>query len=62
MQRAADMASVMGIDMQSALDSVRWGGKGNFTKRNLVNKKSCERKPSGWYNAKTNSCTANRET
>ena len=38
MQRAADMASVMGIDMQSALDSVAGAAKGNFTKRNLVNK------------------------
>ena len=31
MQRAADMASVMGIDMQSALDSVAGAAKGNFT-------------------------------
>ena len=31
MQRAADMASVMGIDMQTALDSVAGAAKGNFT-------------------------------
>lgn len=31
MQRAADMASVMGIDMQVALDSVSGAAKGNFT-------------------------------
>ncbi len=31
MQRAADMASVMGIDMQMALDSVTGAAKGNFT-------------------------------
>lgn len=31
MQRAADMASVMGIDMQMALDSVSGAAKGNFT-------------------------------
>jgi len=31
MQRAADMASVMGIDMQVALDSVAGAAKGNFT-------------------------------
>lgn len=31
MQRAADMASVMGIDMQQALDSVAGAAKGNFT-------------------------------
>jgi phage-related protein len=31
MQRAADMASVMGIDMQMALDSVAGAAKGNFT-------------------------------
>ena len=31
MQRAADMASVMGIDMQSALDAVTGAAKGNFT-------------------------------
>lgn len=31
MQRAADMASVMGIDMQTALDSVSGAAKGNFT-------------------------------
>lgn len=31
MQRAADMAFVMGIDMQSALDSVAAGAKGNYT-------------------------------
>ncbi len=31
MQRAADMASVMGIDMQIALDSVAGAAKGNFT-------------------------------
>ena len=30
MQRAADMASVMGIDMQTALDSVAGAAKGNF--------------------------------
>jgi DNA repair exonuclease SbcCD ATPase subunit len=35
MQRAADMASVMGIDMQSALDSVAGAAKGNFTMINL---------------------------
>lgn len=31
MQRAADMASVMGIDVQVALDSVAGAAKGNFT-------------------------------
>jgi hypothetical protein len=31
MQRAADAASVMGIDMQMALDSVAGAAKGNFT-------------------------------
>ena len=31
MQRAADMASVMGIDMQVALDSVAGAAKGNYT-------------------------------
>jgi hypothetical protein len=31
MQRAGDMASVMGIDMQVALDSVAGAAKGNFT-------------------------------
>lgn len=31
MQRAADMASVMGIDMQMALDSIAGAAKGNFT-------------------------------
>ena len=31
MQRAADMASVMGIDMQIAMDSVAVAAKGNFT-------------------------------
>lgn len=31
MQRAVDMASVMGIDMQMALDSVAGAAKGNFT-------------------------------
>ena len=31
MQRAADMASVMGVDMQMALDSVAGAAKGNFT-------------------------------
>ncbi len=31
MQRAADMASVMGIDTQTALDSVAGAAKGNFT-------------------------------
>lgn len=31
MQRAADMASVMGIDMSVALDSVAGAAKGNFT-------------------------------
>lgn len=31
MQRAADMASVMGIDMSSALESVAGAAKGNFT-------------------------------
>lgn len=31
MQRAGDMASVMGIDMQTALDSVAGAAKGNFT-------------------------------
>ena len=31
MQRAADMASVMGIDMKVALDSVAGAAKGNFT-------------------------------
>lgn len=31
MQHAADMASVMGIDMQMALDSVASAAKGNFT-------------------------------
>ena len=31
MQRAADMASVMGIDMQTALDSIAGAAKGNFT-------------------------------
>jgi hypothetical protein len=31
MQRAADMASVMGIDMQWAMDSVAGAAKGNFT-------------------------------
>ncbi len=38
MQRAADVASVMGIDMQQAMDSIAGAAKGNFTKRNLVNK------------------------
>ena len=31
MQRAADMASVMGIDMSSAMDAVTGAAKGNFT-------------------------------
>lgn len=31
MQRAADVASVMGIDTQSALDSIAGAAKGNFT-------------------------------
>ena len=31
MQRAADMASVMGIDTQSALDAVTGAAKGNYT-------------------------------
>lgn len=31
MQRAADMASVMGIDMSSAMESVAGAAKGNFT-------------------------------
>jgi len=31
MQRAADVASVMGIDMQMALDSIAGAAKGNFT-------------------------------
>ena len=31
MQRAADMASVMGIDMESALEAVSGAAKGNFT-------------------------------
>ena len=31
MQRATDMASVMGIDVQTALDSVAGAAKGNFT-------------------------------
>lgn len=31
MQRAADMASVMGVDMQMAMDSVAGAAKGNFT-------------------------------
>ena len=37
MQRAADVASVMGVDMSMAMDSVAGAAKGNFTKRNLVN-------------------------
>jgi hypothetical protein len=36
MQRAADMASVMGIDMQSALEAVTGAAKGNFTINNIV--------------------------
>jgi ABC-type transporter Mla subunit MlaD len=31
MQRAADMASVMGIDMQTAMESIAGAAKGNFT-------------------------------
>lgn len=31
MQRAADMASVMGIDVQTAFDSIKGAAKGNFT-------------------------------
>ena len=31
MQRAADVASVMGIDMQTAMDSIAGAAKGNFT-------------------------------
>lgn len=38
MQRAADVASVMGIDTSMAMDSIAGAAKGNFTKRNLVNK------------------------
>lgn len=40
MQRAADMASVMGIDMQMALDSVAGAAKGNFTINSIVRRKS----------------------
>ncbi len=31
MQRAADVASIMGIDLQSAMDSIAGAAKGNFT-------------------------------
>lgn len=31
MQRAADVASIMGIDVQTAMDSVAGAAKGNFT-------------------------------
>ncbi len=41
MQRAADMASVMGIEMSVALDSVAGAAKGNFTMMDYVNE--CER-------------------
>ena len=37
MQRAADVASVMGLDTSMAMDSIAGAAKGNFTKRNLVN-------------------------
>ena len=38
MQRAADVASVMGVDTSAAMESIAGAAKGNFTKRNLVNK------------------------
>ena len=38
MQRAADVASVMGVDTSTAMESIAGAAKGNFTKRNLVNK------------------------
>lgn len=38
MQRAADVASVMGLDTSAAMESIAGAAKGNFTKRNLVNK------------------------
>lgn len=38
MQRAADVASVMGVDTSMAMESIAGAAKGNFTKRNLVNK------------------------
>lgn len=38
MQRAADVASVMGIDTSMAMESIAGAAKGNFTKQNLVNK------------------------
>ena len=38
MQRAADVASVMGVDTSMAMESIAGAAKGNFTKRHLVNK------------------------
>lgn len=38
MQRAADVASVMGVDTSMAMESIAGAAKGNFTKQNLVNK------------------------
>jgi hypothetical protein len=31
MQRAADVASIMGIDLDSAMESIAGAAKGNFT-------------------------------
>lgn len=38
MQRAADVASVMGLDTSAAMEAIAGAAKGNFTKQNLVNK------------------------
>lgn len=38
MQRAADVASVMGISTEMAMESIAGAAKGNFTKQNLVKK------------------------
>lgn len=40
MQRAADVASIMGIDISAAMESVAGAAKGNFTINNIVRCKS----------------------
>ena len=40
MQRAADVASIMGLDISAAMESVAGAAKGNFTINNIVRCKS----------------------
>ena len=41
MQRAADVASVMGIDVDTAMESIAGAAKGNFT-INIIVRYNCE--------------------